>query len=68
MRILKNGYWSSITFQYVKLHTEMLLKQLNEFGEYEFGEYFHDYLDDDCVRKIKLGFIVTKPLVRTITI
>ena len=48
----------------VKLHTEMLLKQLNEFGEYEFGEY----RDEHCVRMIKLGFIVTKPLVRTIPI
>jgi len=48
----------------VKLHTQMLLKQFNEFSEYEFGEH----CDEDRVSKIKLGFIVTKPLVRTIPI
>jgi hypothetical protein len=38
----------------VKLHTERLL------------ELFNDYGDDDRVGKTKPGFIVTKPLVRTI--
>ena len=37
----------------VNLHTEMLLKQLN---------------DDECFGKTRLVFMVTKPLVRTIPI
>jgi len=43
----------------VKLHTEMLLKQFNDNGE---------YCDDDCAGKTSLVFIVNKPLVRTIPI
>ena len=49
-----NGMYGDVA---VKLHTERLLRLFDDIGE---------CVDNDCLGKTRLAFIVNKPLVRTI--